>query len=220
MARAIKNQEERFAKRITKFEKGGILFQEGDEGEAVYVIHRGQVQLFKKVHNTNMYLETLGPGEFCGELALLLKTDRPVTATAMMDCDTLLVSGEQFEAMLASSPKIASRMLKKLVARLTRMQFRIANFSLRQTLPRLLHQLKWEATMAAKNSGFNGYIPLPFDLHEVLVMEKSELNQLMEKLSKEGLVKVNEQQFKIVDLDKYDRYLAYLELKDKFDYLD
>ena len=221
MARAKEN-EERFASRTKRYTKGTTLFREGDESDDnVYVIHRGRIRLTKRIHHNDIYLETLGPGEFCGELALLMRSKRPVTATVVEDCESLVISGKQFEDMLANNPSISLRMLKKLVARLTKSQFRQANFSLRRNAARLLHQLKWEVRIAqAEKDAEPMTAQIPTDLHEVLFIERAEVHRLLKQLRNDGLITVENGLFRIMDPTAFDRYLAFLELKDRFDYLD
>jgi CRP-like cAMP-binding protein len=48
----------------------------------------------------------LGPGDFFGELSLLLNTTHSKTATALADCELLVLPKDAFDELLASNPKL------------------------------------------------------------------------------------------------------------------
>jgi CRP/FNR family cyclic AMP-dependent transcriptional regulator len=200
------------------YEPGTILFREGEVGKRIYVINEGRIRLSKRIHHTECLVEVLGPGEFCGELALVTEAPHPVTATVLETARLLIVDARNFETMVRSNSEIALRMLRKMAGRLTQAQFRVVNFSLRRPMARLLHQLKWEANLGDREKG----VPLlPDDLAEVLGLEKGDVKQLISVAVKEGLIEVSDEgRFFIINTGIFDRYLSYLELKDRFEYLE
>ena len=149
---------------------------------------RGAIKLTKRVHNTETLIEILGPGEFCGELALVMEAPHPVSATVLEPARLLIVDAKQFELMVRSNGEIALRMLRKLAGRLTEAQFRIVNYQLRRPFGRLLHQLKWESKVAEDQ----GAVIIPDDLAEVLGLEKGHVKSLIELAIKEQLIKLRD----------------------------
>ncbi len=199
------------------YEAGTVLFREGEVGKRLYVINEGRIRITKRINKTEAPIEVLGPGEFCGELALVMEAPHPVTATVVEPAKLLIVDAKQFEMMVRSNGEIALRMMRKLAGRLTEAQFRIVNLQLRRPMARLLHQLKWEIAQMEEE-----FAPLlPDDLSEVLCMQRTEVDLLLQKVVKEGLVKVSEDgRFHVPDRVAFDRYLTYLELKDRYEFLD
>ena len=61
-----------------------VIVQEGGRGEWVYIILEGQVKIRKRTAKGMLTIETLGPGEYVGELSLLnsKSTSRPLAAVA------------------------------------------------------------------------------------------------------------------------------------------
>ena len=183
----------------------------------MYVIKSGTVQLIKKIHDTELVVEELGSGEFCGELAILGKSTRPVSAVVVKDASVIPVQTDQFEEMIRGNTEIALRMLKKLTQRLTEAQYRVSNLILRSNTARVLHQLRAEAM--ERGSDGREMIPIPDNLADVLAIEVGELKQVLTKLVRDELISIdNRGYFQIADLDAYDRYLRYLELQGRFDY--
>jgi CRP-like cAMP-binding protein len=107
-----------FAKFVTRYAKGHVLFHEGDEGEEMFIIQSGKVAIKKKVGDGETVLATLEKGDFFGEMALLERLPRSATAELVEDGDLIVISGETFGDMIKANPEIAVRMLRKYSIRL------------------------------------------------------------------------------------------------------
>ena len=108
-----------FAKFLTHFAKGHVLFHEGDEGEEMYIIQTGRVAIKKKIGGEgDTTLATLEKGDFFGEMALLERLPRSATAELVEDGDLIVIAGETFGDMIKANPEIAVRMLRKYSIRL------------------------------------------------------------------------------------------------------
>jgi len=118
-----------FAKFLTHFKKGAVLFLEGDQGEEMYIIQSGRVAIKKKVQNSDTVLAVLEKGDFFGEMAVLERMPRSATAEVVEDGDLIVINGEIFGDMIKANPEIAVRMLRKYSIRL-----RDANRQLEQIL--------------------------------------------------------------------------------------
>jgi len=216
---ATKANEGKSDKGVTQCAVGTVLFREGDEGDRMYVIKSGRVQLSKHVFDTDVVIEELRGGDFCGEIALVTEQPRPVTATVVADASVIQIDAGQFENMLRSNSDIAVRMMKKMSRRLTEAQFRIANFTLRTTKARVMHQLRHEAVRADEAAAKPA--PIPDDLADVLSLEIGEVKRILGELIRDELLTVDKRGlFQITDADTYDRHLRYLELRDHFEFRD
>jgi CRP-like cAMP-binding protein len=107
-----------FAKFLTHYKKGHILFKEGDEGEEMYIIQSGRVAIKKKVKDAEATLAILEKGDFFGEMAILDRAPRSATAEVSEDGDLIVISSETFGDMIKANPEIAIRMLRKQSIRL------------------------------------------------------------------------------------------------------
>ncbi len=196
---------------------GTVLFREGEQGDRMYVIKSGRVQLTKQVHDSEIVVEELSDGEFCGELAMLGTAKRPVTAVVIDDAKVIQVQTDQFEDMVRGNADIALRMLKKLTQRLTESQYRVSNLVLRSNTGRILHQLRAEAEN--RNGDMTAKTPIPDDLAEALAIEVGEVKKVLSKLVRDEMIAIDDRgHFQILDPASYDRYLQYLELDDRFSF--
>jgi CRP-like cAMP-binding protein len=74
-----------------------------DYGTAVYFIEEGAAQV---LDDHGEEVETLGPGDTFGEIALLLTGQRTATVVARTPMRLLSLSGHDFERIRASVPKL------------------------------------------------------------------------------------------------------------------
>jgi signal transduction histidine kinase len=99
---------------------GAVIIQEGDEGDAVYFIVHGHVEVVKQfADGTERFLHTSGPGEPFGEMALLQEGGRTATVRAADEPLTVLkIDREPFLNVLGRSPSLGVHVLVRLTGRL------------------------------------------------------------------------------------------------------
>jgi CRP/FNR family cyclic AMP-dependent transcriptional regulator len=93
-----------------RFPKGAVIFRQGDPGEEMFVVSTGHIRLTigKGGHETEV--NTLGPGEFFGELSLLSGEPRTATATATEDSTLLAIGHDVYAMMVQDDLDIVFRM--------------------------------------------------------------------------------------------------------------
>jgi CRP-like cAMP-binding protein len=98
---------------------GQVIFEEGDLGTEMFIVHEGRVEISKRVEGgESKPLVVFEKGDFFGEMAILEDLPRTATATALSDGTLLTINGSTFDQMLRSNPEIAVRMMRKLSRRL------------------------------------------------------------------------------------------------------
>jgi len=105
---------------------GEAIFDEGDSGDRLYVIQSGEVELSRSAGGGQRVVARLGPGDFFGELGVVL--GRPCTSRAVAVSHTrvLELDRETLELMCRGEPEIAIRMIRVLVSRLIEAERRLA----------------------------------------------------------------------------------------------
>ncbi|UCC63850.1 MAG: cyclic nucleotide-binding domain-containing protein, partial [Anaerolineae bacterium] len=101
-----------------RYLKGQVIFNEGEEGDALYLIESGQVQVVTGSSSEEKILAYLGPGNFFGELALLLDEPRSATVRVVIDIEVWVLRKQDLEALLEDHPIIALQMSRELSRRL------------------------------------------------------------------------------------------------------
>jgi len=64
------------------FQDGQIIFEEGSNGDWIYVVEEGEVEISKRIGGQKIVIETLKENEMFGEIAYIDKSPRSATATA------------------------------------------------------------------------------------------------------------------------------------------
>lgn len=96
------------------FPAGSIIFSEGDQGDSMYVVKEGEVEIQVR----SVVVETVGSNGFFGEMALIEKDPRTATAVARVDCRLIPINQKRFEFMIHEVPFFAISVMKGLSRRL------------------------------------------------------------------------------------------------------
>ena len=85
-----------------KLEAGQLLFEKGQPGQAMYIVKSGKL----KAHDKSSFLNFLEPGSVFGEMAVLNKTTRMASITAVEDSVLLRLEQETLYDIIFSQPEI------------------------------------------------------------------------------------------------------------------
>jgi CRP/FNR family cyclic AMP-dependent transcriptional regulator len=104
------------------FPRHAVVLSEGDEATSMFVILSGSL----KVHHTDAdgtetILNTLGPGQYFGELALVDDFARSASATTLEASRLLVLSKAAFRECLEKSPELAHNLLRALAREVRRL---------------------------------------------------------------------------------------------------
>ncbi len=99
------------------FAEGDLIFAEGDAGDAMYVIHHGQVRIWQGDRRDEPLLE-LGRARFFGEMSILSGEPRSASAGVDDDTECLRIDGDRFQKLLIDYPLMCMPIFSHLLARL------------------------------------------------------------------------------------------------------
>lgn len=100
------------------FPRGQVLFEEGDPGDALYIIRSGRVAVLKGDLDMPTILGYRGAGEIIGEMALLEDRPRSASVVVIEDLHTFAISREKFQQFLNNNPSVGVSILNVLSSRL------------------------------------------------------------------------------------------------------
>jgi CRP-like cAMP-binding protein len=127
------------------FEDGEIIFDEGDVGIDLFVIQAGRVEISRRGKGGRRVVATLGPGEFFGEMSVVLGETRTARAAAVGPTELLELDGDTLESMCIERPEIAIRMIQRLAARLIAAERSLAALGLEELVGPLVRYLDQQA---------------------------------------------------------------------------
>ena len=87
---------------IEEFKAGSVIVQEGTEGECMYIVARGTLE----VHLKGQHLTYKTPGEFIGEVALIQNVKRTASAVAKEDTVLLSLKRSDLEDVFKKDPDL------------------------------------------------------------------------------------------------------------------
>ncbi|HEX8103111.1 MAG TPA: Crp/Fnr family transcriptional regulator [Solirubrobacteraceae bacterium] len=113
-----------------RFDRGQVVFREGDDSDTCYVVRRGHARATRE-HNDGrqLTLATFGPGDIFGELAMFDDERRSATVEAVDDLEVVAILGADMRRLLREHPDIAVKLVIALGRRLRAANERLARQS-------------------------------------------------------------------------------------------
>ena len=93
------------------YEKGEIVFEEGDAGHGIFIIISGKVRAKSSCKMLEAALLEFGPGDLLGELSLFDEAPRNATAVAMERTLTVALFQAEFSSLLTKNKNIGVKVL-------------------------------------------------------------------------------------------------------------
>lgn len=93
---------------------GHVLIRQGEHGSECYVVVDGEVD----IERDGVKLNTLGPGDMVGEVALISPIVRTATVTTTSPVELLVISAANFKRLIRDNPTIAVHVLEALGERI------------------------------------------------------------------------------------------------------
>jgi CRP/FNR family transcriptional regulator, cyclic AMP receptor protein len=89
--------------------EGSVVFEEGSDAEALFVVISGSVQIVDVDDGREVEIASAGPGQFFGEHSLLLRRTHSKRAVAREDTELMVLSKQQFDDLLAERPALEAQ---------------------------------------------------------------------------------------------------------------
>jgi CRP-like cAMP-binding protein len=105
------------SERLT-YDADQVLFNQGDMGDAAYLIVDGEADVIVSAASGPITVATLGRNDFVGEIAILCDVPRTATVRAKSEVVTLRISKELFFRLVSEFPQIAVEVMRELAQRL------------------------------------------------------------------------------------------------------
>jgi CRP-like cAMP-binding protein len=114
-----------------------VVVREGDPGDALYLVVRGELGVIKGMDRIEeVFLGIIGQDDFFGELALIDHDPRSATVKTRADTVLLAVQADDFTNMIRDYPAIPMNVCKVLCQRIRALQARLKEPAKIRTNPR------------------------------------------------------------------------------------
>lgn len=148
------------AMRRRRYAKGKLIHASGAMGGDLYIVESGRVTIqLPSEDGEALTVRLLGPGDFFGEISLLDDEPWYGDATALDECQLLLLAKREFLALLDTYPSVSRRLLTIICRRLRHnasfardLVFLDVPTRLARALVALVHRDGWGWTNGGRNS--------------------------------------------------------------------
>ncbi len=181
------------------YEKGEVVFHEGDPGDRIHFVLLGKVKIVKAGPGRDMILDILGPGEPVGAVAAFEGKPFFATAVALEPSGLISIEERAFFGLLEQRPEMTRRLFAGLTMRLMNLGRHLADMlgSVEYRFARLF--LTLAARMGKPRDGML-FVPLALsrqDLADLVGTTIETAIRVMSRWHKEGIVETQRAGFLI-----------------------
>ena len=121
---------------------GEIVARQGEEGDCMFVVQDGEVEILLEEHGSEIVLRTAGRNEILGEMAVFEKAPRSATIRARGQVRILTLDKRNFLRRINEDPSLAFRMIETMSRRVRDLSHEV------HELQQIVHELE-----AAREAG-------------------------------------------------------------------
>ena len=114
-----------------KIPAGERLFSEGDPGDVMYVLIRGEAEITMG----GLSIEVCHSGDIIGEMAVIDDSIRSATVVARIDCEFAEIDKKRFQFLVDESPRFAIDVMRVMAKRLKQCDSRLLGAVIGQSRP-------------------------------------------------------------------------------------
>jgi CRP/FNR family cyclic AMP-dependent transcriptional regulator len=104
---------------------GDEIVGQGEEGDTMFVIQSGEVEIVKEMDGREVLLGSMGPGDFFGEMALFQSDRRAATVRAVTEVRALTIDRRALMRRLDQDPQLAYRLVESMAGRILELHDRL-----------------------------------------------------------------------------------------------
>jgi CRP-like cAMP-binding protein len=108
-----------FTSERMSFKPDQVMFQQGDPGDAAYVMISGEATVLAETPNGPVPVATIGQNAIIGEIAILCDVPRTATVKAATEVEALMIEKEHFLRLIREYPEMGIEVMRELASRLS-----------------------------------------------------------------------------------------------------
>jgi CRP-like cAMP-binding protein len=190
------------------YDKGDILFHQGDPGIGFFVVQRGRIKVFKlSTEGKEQILHIFAEGDHFAEVPALDGDCFPASAAAIESSTVLFFERQAFLQLLEQQPTLAINLLKSFARHLRHFSRLVDNLVLREVPARLATYLL-SLREQAENAETIDLDLTKGQLAARLGTIPETLSRTFSKLSREGLIQLEGSTVTLVDVNRLTQLAA------------
>ena len=184
------------------YDRGELLFSEGDACGGLFIVGKGKIRIFKlSPSGREQTLAMEGPGSSFAELPVFDGGNYPASAAASEDAEVLFISRKNFQDFCREHPEVGLKVIAVVGSRLRRLVGIILSFTtVRQRLVALILRLAHTSTTLSSQGVHVELTKSQQDLAAELGTVRELISRNLGRLQAEGYVNVNGRSIVVKDL--------------------
>ena len=171
--------------------RGATIFSKGDPGTGLMGVLSGNVKIsVASSEGKDIVLNIFHEGEIFGEIALLDGRPRTADATAMSDCELVVIERRDFVPFLTSHPDVTLKFIEILCSRLRRTSEQVQDVTF-LNLPTRLAKALLELTSAEAGSAPGRKVAITQrELSQIIGRSRESTNKQLRAWAKRGWIRL------------------------------
>ncbi len=178
-------------------ESGKIFYMPEDSGEILFLLKKGQVQIYRLAPNgKKLVVTTLGPGAIFGEMSLVGQGMHNTFAEAVDQCLLCVMSRADVERLMREKPTVAYRFFETMGDRVSQLEERLENIAFK-SIPARLADLLLRLVGEQGNNEIRGYTHQDFS--EMLGTYRETITQTLNDFKAKGMIEIGRKRVVLLD---------------------
>lgn len=177
-----------------RYRRGEAIFREGEPAERLFLTASGRVKLYlSSPRGSELLVAVVGRGHIFGELAVIDRGPRAMSARAMEDVVVFVLSADAFWTLLETRPALARRLLELMARRLRRADQTRQDLVFFDAQTRLARQLLDLAEEHGEPTGDGGQVRITVrvtqeEMAQMIGVTRESANRLVASFAEQGWI--------------------------------
>lgn len=186
------------------YQRGQIIFYEGNPAFAMYCILSGSIKLYKtKMNGDIQVVRLLGPGEVFGYRPIFSEEPYAVTAEAVERSELCIIPKNVLILLLKKEPELSFKFLAKLAKELRISEEKILALTENSVLKRTVELLLQFAGLLGEKTKTTIKINSPisrYEMAQIINTTPESLSRTLHLLAKKGIIELNKNEITILNI--------------------
>jgi CRP/FNR family transcriptional regulator len=184
-----------------RFDRGQVIFLEGDPCAGLHIIGAGEVKIFKvSPQGREQILHRMGPGDTFNDVAVLDGGPNPASAGAVTDATLWVISRAEMQRLAQTHPSLAWALIESIARRARHLVAMVEDLSLRSVKSRLARLLLSEAERATTVGELDrSQMVTQAEMAARLGTVREMIGRALRELSEDGLIEFDRHRIVIKD---------------------
>jgi CRP-like cAMP-binding protein len=189
--------------------KGSIIFEKGDAGVGLIGVLAGSVKVsVTSADGHEVVLNIIHQGEVFGEIALLDGRPRTANATAMSDCDLMVIERRDFVPFLRSQPNVMLKLMELLCARLRKTSEQVQDVTFLNLSVRLAKALLRLTANPDSSKATSKLAITQREISQIVGRSRESTNKQLRAWARKGWIRLERRSVAILKADKLEEVAA------------